>query len=159
MDKTTKRPYLSAVYRLAVAFWVGGAALFTFILTPAIFRDFDRDLAGTVVGILFPGYFRWGLACGVIALVCLLLSQRPRKIVSTIILLVMLTITTLQAFVIEPKAAALKKEMAVLKKTAPAMDVSEMDRPLRQEFKTLHTISAAGNLSVIGGGIFLIFLL
>lgn len=159
MDKTTRSAYFSVVYRLAVAFWVGGAALFTFILTPAIFRDFDRDTAGTVVGILFPGYFRWGLACGVVALVCLLLSQRPRKILSTIILLVMLTITSLQAFVIEPKAAALKKEMAALKKEMPAMDVSEMDRPLRQQFKTLHTISAAGNLSVIGGGIVLIFLL
>jgi uncharacterized membrane protein len=159
MEQPTKRPYLSVIYHLAIAFWVGGAALFTFILTPAIFRDFDRDTAGTVVGILFPGYFRWGLACGVVALVCLLLSQRPRKIVSTIILLVMLIITSLQAFVIEPKAAALKKEMAALKKGSPAMDVSEMDRPLRQEFKVLHTISAGGNLSVIGAGIVLIFLL
>lgn len=144
--------YLSTLYTLAIACWVGGAALFTFILTPAIFRDFDRDTAGAVVGILFPGYFRWGLACGVIALVCLLLSQRPRKALAATILTVMLVITALQAFVIEPKAAAIKKEI-------PSLTTTAMDHPLRQQFRTLHTISAAGNLSVIGGGIVLIFLL
>jgi hypothetical protein len=50
---------LSVIYRLAVTFWVGGVAIFTFVLTPIIFRVNDRDTAGRIVGTLFPGYFRW----------------------------------------------------------------------------------------------------
>jgi uncharacterized membrane protein len=144
--------YLSFVYRLAIAFWAGGAALFTFILTPAIFKNFDRDMAGTIVGSLFPGYFRWGLACGAIALFCLLLAQRPHKVAPAIIIVAMLIVTSVQAFVIEPKAAALKKEI-------PSFVTTPAEHPLRQQFKKLHAISAASNLGVIGGGIALVFLL
>ena len=144
--------YLSIVYRLAIAFWVGGAALFTFILTPAIFNNFDRDQAGAIVGVLFPGYFRWGLACGAVALVCLLVAQKPHKVASAIIIVAMLVVTSVQAFVVEPKAAALKKEI-------PSFVTTPADHPLRQQFKKLHAISAVSNLGVIGGGIALIFLL
>jgi uncharacterized membrane protein len=143
---------LSIVYRLAIAFWVGGAALFTFILTPAIFHNFDRDQAGAIVGVLFPGYFRWGLACGAVALICLLVAQRPHKAASAIIIVAMLVVTSVQAFVIEPKAAAIKKEI-------PSFVTTPADHPLRQQFKKLHAISAVSNLGVIGGGIVLIFLL
>jgi len=53
--------YFSTAYRLAIAFWVGGAALFTSILTPIIFRSYDRDMAGNIVGILLPGYLLVGI--------------------------------------------------------------------------------------------------
>lgn len=142
----------SVIYRLAIAFWVGGAALFTFILTPALFKNLDRDAAGSIVGLLFPGYFRWGLACGAIALACLLLARRSHPVASAIIIVAMLILTSVQAFVIEPKAAAIKKEIPSFVTTPP-------DDPLRQEFKKLHAVSAVSNLSVIGGGIVLIILL
>ena len=61
---------LTACYNLAIGCWLGGAALFTFLLTPALFASYSRDLAGNIVGVLFPGYFRWGLACGAVALLC-----------------------------------------------------------------------------------------
>lgn len=144
--------YFSAIYRLALAFWVGGAALFTFVLTPTLFKGLDRDLAGNIVGLLFPGYFRWGLICGGIALVCLLLGKRPHMLTSALIIAAMLAVTSLQAFVIEPRAAAIKKEI-------PSFVTTPDDHPLRQQFRKLHGISAACNLSVIGGGIALIILL
>jgi len=144
--------YLSAIYRLALAFWVGGAALFTFVLTPTLFKGLDRDMAGNIVGLLFPGYFRWGLICGGIALVCLLLGKRPHPLASALIIAAMLAVTSLQAFVIEPRAAAIKKEI-------PSFVTTPDDHPLRQQFRKLHGISAACNLSVIGGGIALIILL
>ncbi len=144
--------YLFAIYRLALAFWVGGAALFTFVLTPTLFKGLDRDMAGNIVGLLFPGYFRWGLICGGIALICLLLSKRPHMLTSALIIAAMLAVTSLQAFVIEPRAAAIKKEI-------PSFVTTPDDHPLRQQFRKLHGISAACNLSVIGGGIALIILL
>jgi len=67
--------FVTVLYHLALAFWVGGVALFTFVLTPILFKTQPRDLAGKIVGVLFPGYFRWGFACGAVALVCLLLQR------------------------------------------------------------------------------------
>lgn len=144
--------YLSILYRLLIAFWVGGAALFTFVLTPTLFKTYDRDTAGTIVGVLFPGYFKVGLICGVLALGCLLFSREKRWLASSLIIVAMLVVTSLQAFVIEPKAAALKKEI-------PSFVTTPSDHPLRQQFKKLHGMSAAGNLGVIGGGIALLILL
>jgi hypothetical protein len=86
------------MYRLAVACWLGGVALFTTTLTPTIFKSYSRDVAGGIVGILFPGYFRWGLACGVIAFIGLALSRGRHAVASAIILAVMLTLTSIQAF-------------------------------------------------------------
>src|SRR5512137_1975856 len=129
---------LPIVYRLAVAFWVGGVAIFTFVLTPIIFRVNDRDTAGRIVGILFPGYFRWGLACGAVALVTLLILRDRAFITKLVIILAMLAITSVQAFVIEPRAAALKKEI-------PSFETTSREHPLRREFSRLHAFSAVCN--------------
>src|ERR1035441_5781166 len=102
---------LSVIYRLAVTFWVGGVAIFTFMLTPIIFKANDRDTAGRIVGTLFPGYFRWGLACGAVALVSLLILRGKSSVTAVAILLVMLSLTAFQGFFIEPRVAALKKEI------------------------------------------------
>lgn len=144
--------YLTIVYRLLIAFWVGGATLFTFVLTPTLFKRFDRDLAGNIVGVLFPGYFKWGLICGVVALACLLFTRGRHWVVSSVIIVAMLMITSLQAYVIEPKAAAIKQEI-------PSFVTTPADHPARKAFKKLHGISAVGNLGVIGGGIALLILL
>jgi len=141
------------LYRLAVACWVGGASLFTFMLTPVIFKSFNRDTAGGIVGVLFPGYFKWGLVCGAVALATVFMSSAVKhKTVAAVIIAVMLAITAAQAFVIEPKAAALKKEIASFETIPP-------DNPYRIQFKKLHAVSAVSNLVVIGGGIVLIVLL
>ena len=95
---------------------------------------------------------KWGLACGVIALAALLFAAARHRTASAIIIGIMLAITAMQAFVIEPRAAALKKEIPSFATTPP-------DDPLRANFRKLHGISAAGNLAVIGGGIALVILL
>lgn len=138
-------------YHLAVTCWLGGAALFTFILTPTLFKSYSRDVAGGIVGVLFPGYFQWGLACGVVALICLLLTQGRRVIVMGGILTVMLAITATQAFVIEPRAAELKKQI-------PSFETTPADHPLRVQFRKLHGVSAVANLAVICGGVILVIL-
>lgn len=140
-------------YRLAIACWVGGTSLFTFVLTPAIFKAYGRDMAGEIVGTLFPGYFQWGLFCGVIALAAILMSSMlKRKTIAASIIAVMLVLSSLQAFVIEPKATALKKQI-------PSFVTTAADDPLRVQFRKWHGISSGLNLAVIGGGIALIVLL
>ena len=142
----------SILYRLAVSCWVGGASLFTFVLTPTIFKSFNRDMAGGIVGVLFPGYFYWGLACGVIALATLFFSTVKHRNLEATIVLIMLAINLVQAFVIEPKAAALKKEI-------PSFETTPAEHPLRVQFRKLHGVSAGCNLAVIIGGIALVILL
>ncbi len=145
-------PIAPVLYRLALAFWVGGIAIFTFVLTPILFRTQPRDLAAKIVGVLFPGYFRWGLACGAVALVCLLLQRGRHFLPSLALLLLMLTATAFQALVVEPKAAALKEKIGSFESTP-------RDHPLRQQFSRLHGISAVCNLGTFAGGVALIILL
>src|SRR5512138_840915 len=102
---------IPVIYRLAVTFWVGGVAIFTFVLTPILFKTQSRDLAGRIVGVLFPGYFRWGLACGFVALVALLVARGKNSMVALCLILLMLAVTAFQAFYIEPKSAEIKKEI------------------------------------------------
>ena len=141
----------AAVFRLALAFWVGGAALFTFVLTPILFRTQPRDLAAQIVGVLFPGYFWWGLATGTVALVCLLILRGRHFLPTLALLVLMLGLTSFQAFSVEPRAAALKQEIV-------SFETTSKDNPLRREFSRLHGISMACNLAVLLSGIVLLIL-
>jgi hypothetical protein len=133
---------ITIIYNLAVSCWLGGAALFTFRLTPLIFASYSRDIAGGIVSILFPGYFRWGLICGAVALLCQIINRGRFAIASLMIITIMLALTTVQAFVFEPRAAALKQAIVSFETTPP-------DDPQRVQFR---------NLTVIVGGIVLVIL-
>jgi hypothetical protein len=141
----------AAIFRLAMTFWVGGSALFTFVITPIIFKTQPRDLAARIVGVLFPGYFWWGLVTGMVALACLLII-RGRLFLPTLGLLVlMLGLTSYQAFFLEPRAAELKKQIVSFETTGKS-------DPLRREFSRVHGISMACNLVALAGGIVIILL-
>lgn len=142
---------LTILFNLAVSCWLGGAALFTFILTPKLFAAYSRDLAGNIVGLLFPGYFRWGLACGAVALLCQLVNRGRFAVASLLIIVLMLLLTATQAFVIEPRAAELKQSIASFENTPK-------DDPIRMQFRKLHGLSMAANLAVIVGGLALVIL-
>ena len=142
---------VTIIYRLAVALWLGGAALFTFVLTPLLFRSESRDVAARIVGLFFPGYFRWGVVCGAIALICRIVRAGRVLEPSALILLVILTLVSFQAFYVEPQAAALKREIG-------SFETTSKDHPLRRQFSKLHGISAVCNLSVIVGGVALVAL-
>jgi len=52
-----KRQWWQFLYNLVLALWVGGISIFTFIVTPVIFRSFGRDMAGRDRGEALPGLF------------------------------------------------------------------------------------------------------
>lgn len=142
---------VTIIYRLAVSLWLGGAALFTFVLTPMLFRSESRDTAARIVGLFFPGYFRWGVGCGIVALICRVILSGKGQLPAALIIFVMLTLSSFQAFYIEPKAAAIKREIV-------SFETTPKDHPLRKEFAKLHGVSAVCNLSVIAGGVILVVL-
>jgi len=142
---------VTIIYHLAVSLWLGGAALFTFVLTPMLFRSESRDTAGRIVGLFFPGYFRWGVACGIVALICRVVISGQGRVLAALIIAVMLTLSSVQAFYIEPRAAAIKRQIV-------SFETTSKDDPLRRQFSQLHGVSAVCNLSVIVGGVVLVVL-
>jgi hypothetical protein len=144
--------YMDMIYRLAISLWAGGNAIFTLMLTPILFKTESRDIAGRIVGNLFPGYFRWGLACGVIALVCRLAGKGLNPKLPVILLVVMLAVSVFQAAYVEPRAAELKRQIG-------SFETTSKENPLRKDFAKLHGISAVCNLTVLAGGVLLVVLL
>lgn len=142
---------VTIIYRLAVSLWLGGAVLFTFVLTPILFRSESRDTAARIVGLFFPGYFRWGVVCGIVALICRVILAGKGQVPAALILGIMLTLSCIQAFYIEPRAAAIKREIV-------SFETTSKDDPLRRQFSKLHGVSAVCNLSVIVGGVVLVVL-
>jgi hypothetical protein len=143
--------YIDMLYRLAISLWAGGNAIFTLMLTPILFKTESRDTAARIVGNLFPGYFRWGLACGVIALVCNLAGRGFNLKLPVVVLALMLVMTSLQAFYVEPRAAALKRQIG-------SFETTSKEDPLRKEFSKLHGVSAVCNLTVLAGGVLLVLM-
>ena len=142
---------VQSLYQLAIALWAGGNAIFTLLLTPILFKTESRDTAGRIVGNLFPGYFKWGLACGIVALVCRLAGSGFSSRLPVVILVLMLAVTSFQAIYVEPKAAELKRQIG-------SFETTTKDNPLRREFSRLHAVSAVCNLAVLAGGVALVVL-
>ena len=143
--------YLDSLYRLAVSLWAGGSAIFTLLLTPILFKTESRDVAARIVGNLFPAYFKWGLVCGLVALVCRLAGRGLHLKLPVVVLIAMLAVTSIQAFYVEPRAAELKRQIGSFETTAK-------DHPLRRDFSRLHGVSAVCNLTVLAGGVVLVLL-
>jgi hypothetical protein len=142
---------IQSIYTLAIALWAGGNAIFTLLLTPILFKTESRDTAARIVGNLFPGYFRWGLACGFIALICRLSGKGLAAKLPVVLLVLMLAVTSFQAFYVEPRAAELKRQIG-------SFETTSKDHPLRREFSRLHGVSAVCNLTVLAGGVVLVLL-
>jgi len=146
---------LASFYTLSLALWTGGMALFTFIVTPAIFRSYNRDMAGEIVGKLFPGYFLFCLAVSAAALLLVFLlgaDQTSRSFrVSLFLLAAAVIINATVLFSLHPKAVQVKQQVASFEKTAP-------DSPARREFRKLHGISAALNILLLADGVALLAL-
>ena len=119
-------------YNLILALWVGGMAIFTFIVTPAIFKSYRRDQAGEIVGRLFPGYFLYTLILAALALVLFFIVANDQSRLAYRISLRLLIIGTghqpFIAFKIHPDAVKLKQQVTSFERESP-------DSPARKQFR------------------------
>ena len=138
-----------ALHRLALALWIGGVALFTFVVTPLLFRSRGRDQAGAIVGVIFPAYFRYGAVLGIAALAARGLApaafEGPFVAVGTGILLAMTLASAVQARLLTPA-------MERVKQAIPSFQDTPADDPDRRRFARLHGLSMALNLAVLLAG-------
>ena len=142
-------------YNFILSLWIGGMSVFTFIITPVIFKAYDRDMAGKIVGELFPSYFIFTLVVSVVALL-LLAVVRPLFIswgfkLSMILVVIAILINIVTVVKLHPDMKKVKQEIHSFE--APADD-----SPLRKKFGKLHAVSAVLNLLVLADGIALLFI-
>ncbi len=136
-------------YNLVLSLWIGGISIFTFIVTPVIFKSFSRDMAGKIVGEIFPGYFWYLLALSVIALILIVASSSdfPRSGYrwSMILIVTALAINIFVAFKLHPEIKQVKQEIH-------SFESLPEDGPLRKKFGKLHAVSAVLNLFLLADG-------
>jgi uncharacterized membrane protein len=143
------RMFWFPLYNLVLALWVGGMAIFTFIVTPAIFRSYGRDMAGEIVGKLFPVYFPYNLAVAAAALVLFFMVAEDRSRtayrLSLLLLGSALIINTFIVFKLHPEAIKAKQAIVSFERVSP-------DSPERKRFAKLHGVSAVLNLALLAEG-------
>jgi uncharacterized membrane protein len=140
-------------YTLVLALWVGGMALFTFVLTPVIFKSYPRDMAGEIVGRLFPAYFLYNLVLAVVVLLLFFIiandqSKLPYRL-SMICVTTAVLINLFIVFKLHPDAVRIKQQVTSFERESP-------DSPARKQFRKLHGVSAVLNLILIAEGIALL---
>lgn len=144
----------SRIYLLALALWVGGGVLYTFVLTPAIFAAYPRNTAGEIVGTMMPYYFWFQLsAIAVAALVAIALWRAwpgRRRALSLGLLLGALAVQAFVLWGLYPRILEVKSRVASFE-TLP-------EAPERRHFRSLHGTSMLLNLILIADGTLLLAL-
>jgi uncharacterized membrane protein len=142
-----------SLYSLILALWVGGMAIFTFIVTPVIFRSYPRDQAGEIVGRLFPGYFLYNLVLAALVLVLFfIVTNDQSKLAYRISLICAVTALLINLFIVfklHPDAVRIKQQVTSFERESP-------DSPARIQFRKLHGVSAVLNLVLLAEGIALL---
>jgi len=137
------------LYILILGLWTGGVFIFTFVVTPVIFKTYGRDKAGDIVGTLFPPYFIFTIAVAVLALLFLLaaypsLTETAFR-VSLGLAVLSLAIAIYVRIGLYPQIQEVKREVVSFETTA-------VDHPMRAEFRRLHAVSAVLNLVFMANG-------
>ena len=142
-------------YSVLLSLWIGGMAIFTFVITPVIFKSFGRDTAGEIVGKLFPVYFPYNLVISLLTLIFLFLlrsaATRSGYKVSVILIGIAVIINVFLIFKLHPEVRKVKAEIHSVETTSP-------DSPIMKKFRRLHGVSMILNLLLLSDGITLLYL-
>ena len=142
------------LYNLVLSLWIGGISIFTFLMTPVIFRSFERDMAGRIVGKLFPGYFIFMLVLSILALLLFLAARNAAvswRTLSLVLIVLALVINLFVTFKLHPDIKQVKQEIHSFEELSP-------EDPLRKKFGKLHAVSAVLNLLLLADGVTLLIL-
>jgi uncharacterized membrane protein len=105
------QPYLQALERTLLTFWVGSLWTSGFVVAPMLFAELDdRALAGTLAGAIFHVTAWAGLTCAACLLVIGWLMRGQRRFFAwqTWVILAMLGFTALGEFLLAPWIASLR---------------------------------------------------
>lgn len=137
------------LYILSLGLWTGGVFLFTFVLTPVLFKTYGRDKAGDIVGTLFPPYFIFTIVIALLALL-FLLAAYPSLTKTAFSVSVVLTVLALCIAVYV--RIGLYPQIQEVKRQVPSFETTAADDPMRAKFRRLHAVSAVLNLVFLTNG-------
>lgn len=144
----------NVLYTQVLAIWVGGISIYTFLVTPVIFRTYGRDLAGGIVGTLMPHYFRYNLGLSLAALALFLALRElwaPRR--RTVALALLVTAVLVQGYLLYGLYPGIQEVKAKV-----ASFETDPDSPERTRFRALHGVSMSLNLLMFVDGLALLAL-
>lgn len=130
------RRLADALFTMALTLWVGGLWAIGYMVAPTLFASLaDRQLAGALAGKLFALIGWVGLVCAAYMLLVLLvrLGGAAFKRALFWLLVVMLVLTLVSQFGLQPLIAQLKAE---------ALPREVMESVLRDRFATWHGVSS-----------------
>ena len=139
-------------YILILGLWTGGVFIYTFVVTPIIFKTYGRDKAGDIVGTLFPAYFIFTIVIAVLALLFLLVSYSE---LTKTAFKVSAGLAGLALFIAIYVRVSLYPQIQAVKRGVPSFEITAVDDPLRVRFRRLHAVSAVLNLVFLTDGIVL----
>ncbi len=111
LTKLVPARLFQGIYSALLACWVGGTVFFSIVVLPTLFRNLERSQAGDVAALLFPGYYRFGLACAVVLLAIALgfaYAGRSGWRAAALVLCSMLACQGIAAGVVRPRMAAIR---------------------------------------------------
>lgn len=120
---------------VALAVWIGSLVFFGAVLAPAAFKQFSPHDAGALVGATLRHLHIIGLACGLVAVLCLLAAGWGRlgKTAAAIVLvLIMMGLTETSQYVLIPAMDRARTHARVDISTLPPGDAD------RAAFDNLH---------------------
>ncbi len=142
-----------ALYRIAVALWFGGMAVFSLVMTPVIFQTQPRETAARVVGAMMPVYFRYALVVVAAALAARFAAgwalAGAQQSLGTVILCAALAANLWQAFVLVPRMQRVTARI-------PSFGPEDAHHPARREFGRLHATSMTVNFLLMAAAALLI---
>ncbi len=140
--------FAKAIFWLALVVWLGEIVFFSFVVAPSVFAAVPQDVAGQIVGAIFPRYYALGAVAGTIAVIAALVlrsgtsATRPWS-ATALMLVTMLAATLYAGRVIQPRAQALR----------PRLHEASVDASVRAEFDRLHRLAVQLNGGVLLLGI------
>jgi uncharacterized membrane protein len=149
---------MNLLFRYALLFamvvWIGGIVFFSFIASPSVFKVLPREVAGQVVGDIFPKYHLLGYVSCLIALGCLVGLRQLGAVqsvrVAMIILVLMGGTQATMGTVIGPQVTAARDAA----KTSPAGPEKDQHQ---KKFRRLHAVSMIFNLLLLMLGLVFLY--
>jgi len=148
------KTFISYLHILSLVAWVG-SLLFIFLETRSFFANLDKELAGKVVGLVFPLYHYVAYISALVAILSSLyfgLKENRLEQIKMGILSFMLLITLISGLIISPKARTLKERQKTV--SAPS-ELSD----LKKRFGRIHGISVILNSLVFLSGLSALYIL
>jgi hypothetical protein len=131
-----------SLFVTSLALWFGAAMFLSAGVMPVLFTRLEPSEAGRIASLIFPIYFRGGLAVGVVACIASLVVARSGGrlwLASTLLLVLMTAAQAWTTLVVAPEMGRIRG------------DVTRVER-----FQELHRLSVRLNAVILIGGLVLV---